>query len=59
MLNFDSLENGLGLVLPLHFVYDFSRKNYFMLYSICYPVAFLSRRFLVWPKKSAQKFKYV
>ena len=26
MLNFDILENGLGIVSPRHFVHDFSRK---------------------------------
>ena len=34
MLNFDFLEKGLGIVSPPHFVYDFSRKMFFMLYSI-------------------------
>ena len=34
MLNFDFLENGLGLVCPSYFVYDFSRKMLFNLYSI-------------------------
>ena len=34
MLNFDILEEGLGIVSPPHFVYDFSRKMFFMLYSI-------------------------
>ena len=32
----------LGLVSPPHFVYDFSRKIFFMLYSINWP------RFIVW-----------
>ena len=27
MLNFDFLENGLGTVPPLFFVYDFSKRN--------------------------------
>ena len=31
MVNFDLLEKGLGLVSLLHFVYDFSRKIFFML----------------------------
>ena len=30
MLNFDFLEKGLGLVSPPYFVYDFSKKKYFM-----------------------------
>ena len=30
MLNFISLEQGLGLVSPPHFVYDFSRKMFLM-----------------------------
>ena len=34
MLNFDFLEKGLGIVSLLHFVYDFSRKRFLMLYSI-------------------------
>ena len=34
MLNFDFLEKGLGIVSPPHFVYDFSRKMFLMLYSI-------------------------
>ena len=34
MLNFDFLEKGLGIVSPPHFVYDFSRKIFLMLYSI-------------------------
>ena len=33
MLNFDFLEKSLGLVSPSYFVYDFSRKIFFMLYS--------------------------
>ena len=34
MMNFDFLEKDLGLVSPLYFVYDFSRKMFFMLYSM-------------------------
>ena len=34
MLNFVFLEKGLGLVSPPHFVYEYSRKNYLVLYSI-------------------------
>ena len=34
MVNFDFLEKCLGIVSPLHFVYDFSRKMFLMLYSI-------------------------
>ena len=37
MLNFDFLEKGLGVVSPPHFMYDFSRKMFFMLYSINWP----------------------
>ena len=37
MLNFDILEKGLGLVTPAHFVCDFSRKIFPMLYSINRP----------------------
>ena len=33
MLNFD-LKKGLGLVSTPHFVYDFSRKMFLMLYSM-------------------------
>ena len=33
MLNLDLLEKGLWTVSPLHFVYDFSRKIFLMLYS--------------------------
>ena len=32
MLNFDFSENGLELVSPSHFVYDFSRKVFLMLH---------------------------
>ena len=35
--NFHFLEEGLGLVFPLHFVYNFSRKKFLMLYSINLP----------------------
>ena len=34
MLNFDFLERGLGIASPSHFVYDFLRKMFLMLYSI-------------------------
>ena len=34
MLSFDFLEKGLGIVYLLHFVYDFLRKMFLMLYSI-------------------------
>ena len=34
MLNFDFLDNGLVIVSPAHFVYDFSTKMFLMLYSI-------------------------
>ena len=37
MLNFDFLDNGLGIVSPAHFVYDFSTKMFLMLYSIKRP----------------------
>ena len=37
MLNFEFLEKGLGIVSPPHFVYDFSRKMFLMLYSINRP----------------------
>ena len=40
MLNFEFLEKGLGS--PLHFVYDFLRKIFFMSYSIDSP------NFIVW-----------
>ena len=33
MLNFDLLEKGLGINSPPHFLYDFSRKVFHMLYS--------------------------
>ena len=32
--NFDFLKKGLGVVSPPHFVYDISRKMFFILYSI-------------------------
>ena len=32
MLNFDFLDKGLGTVSPAHFVYDFSKKMFLMLY---------------------------
>ena len=34
MLNFDTLDKGLGLVSPAHLVYDFSTKMFLMLYYI-------------------------
>ena len=37
MLNFYFLGKGLGIVSPAHFVYDFSRKVFLMLYSINWP----------------------
>ena len=37
ILNFDFLKKGLGIVSPTHFVFDFSRKIFFMLYSINWP----------------------
>ena len=42
MLKFDFPEKGLGIVFPPHFVYDFSRKIFLMLYSINWP------NFIVW-----------
>ena len=37
MLNFDFLEKGLGIVSILHFVHDFLRKMFFILFSIKWP----------------------
>ena len=37
MLNFDHLEKGLVIVTPPHFLNDFSRKMFLMLYSINWP----------------------
>ena len=37
MLNFSFLEKGLELVSPPNFVYGFSRKMFFMLYSLNWP----------------------
>ena len=34
MINFNFSEEGLGLVSPSHFVYEFSRKMFLMLRSI-------------------------
>ena len=42
MLNFDFLENDLGMVSPPHFVYDFWGKIFLMLHSINWP------NFTVW-----------
>ena len=42
MLDFDFFKKGLELVSPSHFVYDFSRKTFFMLFSINWP------NFIVW-----------
>ena len=44
MLNFSFSEKGLGLVSPPHFMYGFSRKMFFMLYSLNWPsfIAWLS-----------------
>ena len=37
MLNFYFLRKDLGIVSPLHFVYNFSTKMFLMLYSINWP----------------------
>ena len=37
MLNFNFPKKDLGLVFPSHFVYDFSRKIFFVSYSINWP----------------------
>ena len=37
MFNFDFLVKGLEIVSPPHFMYDFSRKMFLMLYSIDWP----------------------
>ena len=37
MFNFDFIEKGLGIFSPPHFVYDFPRKIFLMLYSITWP----------------------
>ena len=37
MLDIDFLDKGLGIVSLAHFVYDFSAKIFFMLYSINWP----------------------
>ena len=37
ILNFDFLWKGQGLASPAYFVLDFSRKSFFMLYSINWP----------------------
>ena len=42
MLNLNLPEKGLGLVSPPHFVYHFSRKMFFVLYSISWA------NFIVW-----------
>ena len=34
MVNFDILDDGLGLFSPVHFVYDFLTKMFLMGYSI-------------------------
>ena len=42
MLNIDFLEKGVGIVSPPHFVYDFSRKKFFMLYPVNWPTLIVS-----------------
>ena len=42
MLNFEFLDNVLGIVSPAHFVYDFSTEIFLMLYSINCP------NFIIW-----------
>ena len=42
MVNFNFPEKDLGLVSPPHFMYDFSRKIFLMLYSVKWPT------FIVW-----------
>ena len=46
MLNFNFSGKGLGIVSPAHFVYDFSRKMFLMLYSVTLP------NFIVWLRYS-------
>ena len=43
MLNFDILENGLGIVSPRHSVYDFLRKIFVMLL-----ISLILINFIVW-----------
>ena len=47
MLNFDFLKKDLGLVSLPHFVYDFSRKMFLMLYSINWGNFIVSRPLLL------------
>ena len=63
MLNFEFLDRVLGMVSPVHFVYDFSRKMFLMLYSINwsdfmvflrYWAIFLIKPFLYMHKNSRQ-----
>ena len=42
MLNFDFLEKGLGIVSAPHFLYDFSRKMFLILYSTNW------QNFIIW-----------
>ena len=46
MLNFDFLKKGLWIVSPQHFVYNFSRKMFLILYILLikfqYLIAFTS-----------------
>ena len=37
MLNFNFLDNGLGIISPASFVYDFSTKMFLMFYPINWP----------------------
>ena len=73
MLSFNFPEKGLGLVSPPHFVDDFSRKMFLVLYSItdqisssgCDVIKFeinlilLIKPFYYMTKKSKEKLKYL
>ena len=50
ILSFDFLEKVLGLVSPSHFVYDFSKEIFLMLYFINPP------NFIVWLSKLLEMF---
>ena len=56
LFNFDFLKKSLGIVSPLHFVYDFFRKMYVMLYFVNWYWATCVHRILPNPGKCGGNF---
>ena len=56
MLNFDFLEKGVGLVSPPHFLYEFSRKMFLMLYLIACTSGDIGQHVDLFPCLGCHKF---